>query len=395
MVPPVRLGLLATTVLLAASSCRSGSGAPDAAVDYMPVDIITETNNPPLVLDFSATGCTTLSLTEARCDGVAPLTLTFTPVASEGIEQFLWDFGDSTPPSTEAAPTHTYRIRGSFTVTLVGGGATGTLSREHKSYVNVAGAPAGALCDVDTQCAPPLTCWCGSSAPCAPSLGGGFCSQPCESADATTDVCPTGSACGDLSAGAGVAGAADGASAAWRRPLCLPTCASDAACAPGFSCRQVPAAGTNLARWMRVCFASYPFDVGARCADASGTPIDGDCVGHLCADLGAFGRCSVDCTTAACPEGASCAHLGDGRALCLGQCGPALPCNDDPLLDCELPGSPGGLGFTVPGSAPTTTYCAPRRCTTSADCTPAGTCSGGHCARVSVQDARPVPPEPG
>ncbi|MES1208905.1 MAG: hypothetical protein ABUS79_23445, partial [Pseudomonadota bacterium] len=98
----------------------------------------------------------------------------------------------------------------------------------------------------------------------------------------------------------------------------------------------------------------------------------------------AFGRCSADCSTATCPSGTECAHLGDGRALCMAACGVTVPCNDDPLMACEAPGASGALGFTLPGTTASATYCAPRRCNSATECAPSGTCVAGHCVRAAA-----------
>ncbi len=55
-------------------------------------------------------------------DGEAPLTVKFTVESLLEDEmdapQYKWDFGDGTPISTEASPTHVYEKPGSFTATI-------------------------------------------------------------------------------------------------------------------------------------------------------------------------------------------------------------------------------------------------------------------------------------
>jgi len=61
--------------------------------------------------DFAAVGAT---------DGKLPLAVTFGVLEEldEGIETYLWNFGDGSEPSAEASPTHTYEEEGQYTVTL-------------------------------------------------------------------------------------------------------------------------------------------------------------------------------------------------------------------------------------------------------------------------------------
>jgi len=59
----------------------------------------------------------TVAVSAAPTSGTAPLTVTFTPTASDPdgtITTYAWDFGDSTT-STEQSPTHTYNAAGVYT----------------------------------------------------------------------------------------------------------------------------------------------------------------------------------------------------------------------------------------------------------------------------------------
>jgi hypothetical protein len=249
--------------------------------------------------------------------------------------------------------------------------------------VNVARSPAGAACDVNPQCEPGLSCWCGSAAPCAPVLTRGLCSRRCDDEAGGVSVCPEGTVCADLST-TGAAAGAPPAPESWRRPLCLPACGADTDCTTGFQCRYL-LAGQAAKAWVGACFAPYPLPIGARCGDSTGAPVDADGASHTCSDLGAFRRCSADCGAIGCPPGTACAHFGDGRNLCLAACGGTTRCDDDPLLACESPGAKGPLGFAVANDPMTLAamYCAPKRCITGADCGPAGRCpnGGGNCQR--------------
>ncbi len=387
----------ALRLVLAIASCDFACGvsrqaSTDAGTDYVAVDVppMSDVGMNPLALDFSATGCAAFDPVASRCDGTAPLALAFTPIGSQELIHFLWDFGDGTATSSERSPTHVYALPGSFPVTLVAGGGpgVGTVPRSHDAYVNVIPAPAGARCDVNLQCADGLSCWCGSSNPCTPLLSRGLCGRPCDAAAGGPELCPDHTICADLSTKAPTpASVLPGAASSWRRPLCLPVCVDDRDCTGGFRCRDLPAP-TPTGSWVRACFETYPLPLGARCGDAGGKPVDADCASRLCADLGAFGRCSADCAVGGCPMGTACAQFGDGRRLCLATCAGAGGCNDDPLLACEAPGATGPLGFVATGNPPVSggaapTYCAPKRCATSSDCGPAGTCpvGGGHCKR--------------
>jgi PKD repeat protein len=371
--------------------CGGGGGQPklDAAMDFAPVDVaaMPDAGPKPLSLDFSATGCTTTDPIAQRCAGVAPLTLTFTPIASEGLTRFLWTFGDKTPSSSERSPRHTYTVPGKYDVTLTAGGSSelGSIQKSRVEYVHVELAPIGAACDVDSQCAT-MSCWCGSAAPCTPVLTRGLCGQRCDDEAGGPTACPELTVCADLSAAGAVPLTVPPSADGWRRPLCLAACGTDDDCPDGFRCRDLLAGQPVTVRgWVRACFANYPLPIGARCGDPTGKPVDADCASRTCADLGAFRRCSADCGAIGCPPGTTCAHFGDGRNLCLAACGGGTICNDDPLLACEAPGSKGPLGFAVANDpvAQAATYCAPKRCTTGADCGPAGSCpsGGGNCAR--------------
>jgi len=394
------ISLLGAALIEAQACGRGGQSVADGAADLVPVDApaIPEAASAPLALDFSASGCGTFDANLPRCNGTAPLSLTFTPIASAEVTRFLWTFGDDTPDSSDRSAVHTYALPGPYRVTLVGlVPGLGSLQQTHDKYVNVVEAHAGGWCDVDMQCEDGLVCWCGSAAPCTPVLARGLCSRSCDPSTGAGASCPSGTACADLSVQISPASPppmTPTTNTSWRRPVCLPSCVDDSSCTGGLGCRDLPN-GDPITGWTRACFAGYPLPIGSPCRDATGKLVDADCAGRLCADLGAHGRCSADCSGMVCPNGAGCAQLGDGRYLCLSRCAGAesgldggssdTACDDDPLLACELPGSPGPLGFTVPGASPTTKYCAPKRCARASDCAPAGTCpsGGGNCQSLT------------
>jgi hypothetical protein len=56
---------------------------------------------------------------------IDPFTFSFAPVNPEYIDTYRWDFGDGTPESTSATPTHTYASDGNYDVTLTVGSQCG------------------------------------------------------------------------------------------------------------------------------------------------------------------------------------------------------------------------------------------------------------------------------
>ena len=55
-----------------------------------------------------------------------PFTFQFTNESSGDYSEWLWDFGDSTPQSTEENPMHTYALEGTYEVSLTVSGNGGT-----------------------------------------------------------------------------------------------------------------------------------------------------------------------------------------------------------------------------------------------------------------------------
>lgn len=362
--------------LLQGAGCKSSKApTPDAGSNQRLVDaqIPGDALITPLAVDFTISNCPRFE-EGPRCVGRAPLTLEFVPLGTASVTRYLWDFGDGTPKSSARAPIHTYAFPGTYDVTLVGAGVAGSAPREHQRFVTVIANGAGDPCDVDEQCNAGLHCLCGSRdrAKCGPAFLRGLCGSSCERAP-----CQAPQVCADLSLPAGMT-----ATTPWQEPLCLRACQTDDECGPGLRCRDLPAL-TPPGSWLRGCFPLASSPPGGPCRNPSGQLRNDACLTGLCLDVGANGLCSLDCSTAACPPGASCATMTDGRQLCLPRCGPDFACDRDPLLACTAPND-GPLGFIIPGTTGGT-YCAPKPCTRHEDCGAAGLCrddhNGAHCIR--------------
>lgn len=360
-------------VLIAALAGCKGGGATaprlEGGVDLRPVDVLPprDGGSGALAVDFTVSGCPGLDGTP-RCTGPAPLTIELVPVSTGAVNKYLWDFGDGTDKVADVTPTHTYRLPGTYEVTLVGGGPAGAVSKSRPGFIVVTANPTGAPCDVDLQCAGG-SCVCGSAATCTPAFVRGLCAPPCRGGCGADEVCA------DFSAAAGAMQPEP-----WARALCLRGCTVDADCPAELRCRDLP--GRN--GWVRGCFVEHPLDLGGSCRTAGGVLRHEQCLTGLCADLGANGLCSQDCERGGCPPGSSCAQLNDGRRLCLPRCGPTTTCEGDPLLGCMAPNA-GPLGFMVAAGNGGDRYCAPRRCTRNDDCGAIGLCrddqNGAHCVR--------------
>ena len=234
--------------------------------------------------------------TMPQCRGAAPLTLKFVPLTSGNVTSFVWDFGDLTN-SDEALPVHTYVLPGSYDVGITGMPGP-PVTKLRKGYVVVTPNMLGDACDLDRQCVEGLTCVCGAAEQCPAAFSRGHCTQTCTAGD-----CPENSVCADLALNVP---ATPAAMDSWRARHCLRRCTMDRDCPAGRRCRLVPVAGSPD-RWERACFYGFPADLGAACRAASGAPQNEQCLGGVCADLGALGVCSLDCSARPCPTGTVCA----------------------------------------------------------------------------------------
>jgi hypothetical protein len=368
-------GALALLAALPVACTDDPPPPPDAGVDAGPRPDAAEPDGQATLqaVDFTVIGCPHFDPSIPQCRGPAPLTLTFVPITSGTVTRFIWDFGDLAK-SFEDIPTHTYTQPEIYDVSLLG--APALTKQTRMKFVVVTANPLGGACDLERQCEPGLSCLCGLASQCGSAFARGLCTRTC--ADAS---CPEGAFCADLTLGVEGQTMPD----SWPGQHCLRRCTSDSECAAGQTCRSLPAAGAPE-RWERACFYRFPGELGAACRGGNGDPQKDLCLSGLCADLGALGLCSFDCTSRACPTGTTCAAFHDGRKLCLPPCSSPDSCRSDPLLACTPAGRPGPLGWDPPAGAPAPgTLCAPKPCDSDALCAPAGICLGAagasHCAR--------------
>jgi PKD repeat protein len=90
------------------------------------VSTIPSATAPALVPDFRAT----------PASGAKPLLVAFTDASTGSITTWAWDFGDG-KTSAEQKPSHTYKQRGSYTVSLSVTGPGGTDTLIQPNYVTV------------------------------------------------------------------------------------------------------------------------------------------------------------------------------------------------------------------------------------------------------------------
>jgi hypothetical protein len=322
-----------------------------------------------LTLDIGVSGCGQYAA-DGNCDpdagvgpcctGAPPLALSFAPVGSPELTQFLWKFGDGSPDTTERAPSHVYPRPGVYHVTLLGGGAsTGMVNPPQPLTVVVESLATGALCDGDSQCGDGLTCLCAPGAGCPPAFVRGVCSAACD-----TVACGATATCASIS----VVPAADAGTGA---PVCLASCQKSADCPSGLVCVTLPAAGSAPATpWTLGCLPPGALqDLGEPCRDANEVLDDSACSTGLCADVGALGVCSATCDDSRpCPDQAACVLTPDGQPRCLRTCTAGTDCAArDPLLACA-PAQRAGAGTGA------VMVCSPKACSSDAACAPSGRC---------------------
>jgi hypothetical protein len=374
--------LLALGCGSASVSLPDGAAPPDLAIPVEPPD---DGGPGAIFAAIAFSGCDAVDSDggEPRCSGAVPLALTLVPLGPSGVTSWRWSLPGASPSSSKApTPMVVYSLPGLYPVSLVVGGPAGAASAQ--AEVRALAGGTGAPCSDERQCGSAalpdggdvkLGCLCPSATDgggCPGALADGLCARECVGGG-----CAAGEICVDLSRSApGSSG--DGS---WHHPICLPACATAADCRAGLLCRDLPAlapgevAGGTYA-WQKGCFAGVLGDDGAACAGADGKPRASDCLGGLCALLGARDLCSSPCDGLPCPASAACATFNNDprHPFCLPRCDAQHPCAD-PLLACAPASAVGALGYTVAaGEPPGATYCSPKRCTGAADCAPAGTC---------------------
>ena len=70
----------------------------------------------------------TATFTPSTFAGAFPLTVQFTNQSVGEVASYRWDFGDGSPVSTEANPSHVFNVDGNFTVTLTATAPSGAIS---------------------------------------------------------------------------------------------------------------------------------------------------------------------------------------------------------------------------------------------------------------------------
>lgn len=102
----------------------------------------------PPTADFSAD-------VTSGCDN---LTVQFTDLSSSNTDSWSWDFGDGSPESTEASPSHTYSSPGTYTVTLTATNGVGSDDEEKIDFIVVGATPtAVTVSGGGTQCGETMT----------------------------------------------------------------------------------------------------------------------------------------------------------------------------------------------------------------------------------------------
>ena len=114
------LGIVLLTLATMTGGCSREEGKPAAKPAASPA--VRATSPAP---QAAATGQAEaeevyLDLEAEPDEGAPPLSVKFTASIEEGTPPFTykWEFGDGSPPSTEASPTHVYQKVGDYTATL-------------------------------------------------------------------------------------------------------------------------------------------------------------------------------------------------------------------------------------------------------------------------------------
>jgi PKD repeat protein len=96
------------------------------------------------------------SFTGAPTSGSTPLTVAFTDTSSNSPTTWYWTFGDGYT-STAKSPSHTYSVKGTYTVSLKATNAGGSNTLTRTGYVTIAAAPVASFTGTPTSGSTPLT----------------------------------------------------------------------------------------------------------------------------------------------------------------------------------------------------------------------------------------------
>ena len=112
--------LFALTMFLAAACTPAPKEAPKATATPAPAVAATPVAQAAPAADAAPADELYVDLEGDPDEGAPPLTVKWTSTVEDGTPPYTykWDFGDGTPASTEANPTHVYQKEGEFTATL-------------------------------------------------------------------------------------------------------------------------------------------------------------------------------------------------------------------------------------------------------------------------------------
>ena len=116
-------GLLSVIVALLAAACTKTPEQPVAKATSTPAATaaaVTPMAQAPAAGAPTAAEELYVDLEGDPDEGAPPLSVKWTSTVEDGTPPYTykWDFGDASPPSTDANPTHVYQKEGEFTATL-------------------------------------------------------------------------------------------------------------------------------------------------------------------------------------------------------------------------------------------------------------------------------------
>jgi PKD repeat protein len=119
----VRTAVVLVSVAVLMSACTRDQSQPGAAATSTPAVRVAPTPAPQAQAPAEAEEPIEELYVDLEGDpdeGAPPLTVKWTSTVEDGTAPFTykWEFGDGTPPSTDANPTHVYQKEGEYTATL-------------------------------------------------------------------------------------------------------------------------------------------------------------------------------------------------------------------------------------------------------------------------------------